>query len=82
MTKNKATLSDYLFFQSLLKGIRREKGLTQVVLAEKMRKPQSYVSKYESGEKRLDLVELRQVCQALEISLIDFVRRFEAKVES
>ena len=45
-----------------------------------MRQPQSYVSKYESGERRLDLLELRQVCNALDISLEAFIRRLESAI--
>ena len=39
---------------------------------------QAFVSKYETGERRLDFVEVREVCAAVGISLIDFVREFEA----
>jgi transcriptional regulator with XRE-family HTH domain len=39
--------------------------------------PQSFVSKYESGERRLDVLELRQVCAVVGVSLADFVRRLE-----
>jgi transcriptional regulator with XRE-family HTH domain len=39
--------------------------------------PQSVVSKYESGERRLDILELRQVCEATGITLTDFVARLE-----
>ena len=52
--------------------------MRQVDLAERLRLPQSYVSKYESGERRLDLLELRQVCNALGISLEAFIRRLES----
>ena len=38
---------------------------------------QSFVSTYESGERRLDLMELKQVCKALGVSILDFVERFE-----
>ena len=61
----------------LLRQIRVEAGLRQVDLAKKLRQPQSFVSKYESGERRLDLLELQQVCGALNLSLTEFVRRFE-----
>ena len=61
----------------LLREVRTEAGLRQTELAERLRKPQSFVSKYESGERRLDLIELREVCQALGIRLVDFVKRFE-----
>jgi transcriptional regulator with XRE-family HTH domain len=63
--------------QILLKSARREAGLSQVELAKKLGRPQSFVSKYESGERRLDLVELREICQALKIPLPLFAKRFE-----
>ncbi len=62
---------------SLLRQIRLEAGLTQVDLAKRLGQPQSYVSKYESGQRRLDLLEIRQLCQALGISLKEFVDKFE-----
>lgn len=65
---------------ALLRQIRFDAGLRQVDLAKRLKQPQSYVSKYESGERRLDLLELRAVCRAVGISLKDFVREFE-KVE-
>lgn len=62
---------------SLLRQLREDKGLRQVDLAHRLKRPQSFVSKYESGERRLDLVELRDICAALGTSLIEFVRLFE-----
>ena len=62
---------------TLLRQIRLDAGLRQVDLAAKLKQPQSYISKYESGERRLDLLELRQVCLAVGIDLKDFVREFE-----
>ena len=52
--------------------------MRQVDLANQLRQPQSYVSKYESGERRLDLLELRQICNALGTSLEAFIRRLES----
>lgn len=66
--------------QSLLRQVRAEAKLTQVGLAERLGKPQSFVSKYESGERRLDLVELRSVCRCLGITLRKFVGRFESSI--
>ena len=63
---------------ALLRTARQEAGMRQVDLADRLRQPQSYVSKYESGERRLDLLELRQVCNALGISLEAFIRRLES----
>lgn len=63
----------------LLRQVRIDAGLRQVDLAKRLRQPQSFVSKYESGERRLDLLELRQVCTAAGTSLEEFVKRFEGK---
>jgi transcriptional regulator with XRE-family HTH domain len=63
--------------QALLREIRLNASLKQSELAERINQSQSYISKYESGERRLDLLELDQICDAVGISLIDFVRRFD-----
>ena len=63
--------------QGLLRQIRLDAGLRQIDLAHRLGRPQSFVSKYESGEKRLDILELRQICEAVGISLVEFARRFE-----
>jgi transcriptional regulator with XRE-family HTH domain len=60
-----------------LRKIRVEAGLRQTDLARRLGKPQSFVSKYESGERRLDVLELRRICQVVGISLQDFVQRLE-----
>ncbi|MGA2146405.1 MAG: helix-turn-helix transcriptional regulator [Bryobacteraceae bacterium] len=65
---------------SLFRQARGDAGLSQVELARILHKPQSFVSKYESGTRRLDLLELRDVCRAMGISVIDFVRRFDKLV--
>ena len=61
---------------ALLRSYREKAGLRQVDVAERLDVPQSFVSKYESGERRLDLIELDQVCQALGTSLVSFVKAF------
>jgi transcriptional regulator with XRE-family HTH domain len=61
---------------ALLRQIRLDAGLTQSQLAEKIAQTQSYVSKYENGEQRLDLMELESICKATGISLQHFVERF------
>jgi transcriptional regulator with XRE-family HTH domain len=60
----------------LLKQIRVDAELTQAELAEKIGQTQSYVSKYENGEQRLDIIELEAVCKATGISLMTFVERY------
>ena len=63
---------------ALLRQIRVEANLTQGQVAESIGQTQSYVSKYENGEQRLDLIELESVCKAVAISLTEFVRRYLA----
>jgi transcriptional regulator with XRE-family HTH domain len=63
--------------QALLRKVRLDAGLRQTDLARRLRQPQSFVSKYESGERRLDLLELGQICKAVGITLVNFVREFE-----
>jgi len=63
--------------QRLLRELRREVGLRQVDLAERLGKPQSYVSKYESGEKILDILEAKEVCEALGLLLSEFAKKIE-----
>lgn len=50
---------------TLLRQLRREAGLTQAEIAKRLDVPQSFVSKYESGERRLDVIELRHVAAAI-----------------
>lgn len=63
--------------RELLRDLREAAGLRQVDLAARLKRPQSFVSKYESGEKTLDFLEVREVCHALGVPLVDFVRRYE-----
>lgn len=46
-----------------LREARKEAKLTQVEVARRLRKPQSFVSKMESGERRLDAVELKAIAR-------------------
>ncbi len=62
---------------SLLRQMRVDAGLRQADLARKLQQPQSFVSKYESGERRVDILELRDICCAVGVSLAEFVRRLE-----
>lgn len=67
--------------QKLLRQIRLDAGLRQKDLAERLEKPQSFISKYESGERRLDLVELHQICNMVGVSLEEFARKFEEETK-
>jgi transcriptional regulator with XRE-family HTH domain len=73
---------EQIILQGLLRQIRLGAGLRQEDLAERLEEPQSFVSKYESGERRLDLIELRQICQAVGVTLLELVRRYEEQIQS
>ena len=66
----------------LLRKARRTAGLRQEQLAARLNRPQSFVSKYESGERRVDLVELDEICHALGITLSHFVKEFTTATKS
>ena len=66
--------------QELLRELREAAELRQIDLAKRLGRPQSFVSKYESGEKNLDFLEVREVCEALGIPLVELVRRFEREI--
>lgn len=56
---------DYARLLEVLITARKKQGLTQQALADLLDKPQSFVSKYESGERRLDVVEFCQIAKIL-----------------
>ena len=68
----------YARFRELLIEARESTGLTQAVLAERLNRPQSYVSKFERGERRLDVVEYLEVAQALRIDPFSLLRQLTA----
>jgi transcriptional regulator with XRE-family HTH domain len=67
-------------FREFLKETRVAKNLTQADVATSLGLPQSYVSKYESGERRLDFVETVLVCEALGMKIKDFAAAYSAKL--
>ena len=77
MARTRGALSNKRLLE-LLREKRVDAGLRQSELARRLGQPQSFVSKYESGERRLDVLELRQICQALGITLVDFVTDLES----
>jgi len=73
---------DQTVLLSLLRQQRLAAGLKQAELAKRLAEPQSFVSKYESGERRLDLLELRQVCAALWFSVSELVQMLEEQLSA
>ena len=69
---------EYDEFRRRLIAARRAAKLTQIALAKRLSRPQSYVSKYERGERRLDVVEFFHVSYAIGVEPIDFLRQLYA----
>ncbi|MBF0864321.1 MAG: helix-turn-helix transcriptional regulator [Gluconobacter potus] len=61
--------------QSLLTEARKTGGMTQAELAAALGKPQSFVAKYENGERRIDVIEFADITAALGVSGADLLAR-------
>ncbi len=68
---------NYAHFLKVLHETREQAGLTQEELAERLGATQSFVGKCERGERRMDIVELRAFCLAMDTTLDKFVKAFE-----
>jgi transcriptional regulator with XRE-family HTH domain len=66
----------YKNFRELLVGVRKAAGLTQAELSQKLNRPQSFVSKYERGERRMDVIEFGEVAKALGVDPTKLLDRF------
>jgi transcriptional regulator with XRE-family HTH domain len=63
----------YQQFRSLLIKERKRAGLTQARLATRLNRPQSFVAKYEQGERRIDVIEFLEIAEALRVNPESFV---------
>jgi len=70
----------YKRFRELLAEARKDAGLTQAQLSSRLNRPQSFVSKYERGERRLDVVEFAEVARALRVDPIKFLAKFYREI--
>lgn len=68
---------EYTLFLGVLRSVREQAGITQQEIAARLGATQSFVSKCERGERRLDIVELRAWCSALGVPLSKFAVTFE-----
>ena len=68
----------YQILAKVLGDLRKQHGLLQQDVAEKIDRPQAFVSKYESGARRLDLVEFLEITVALGADPLEVLRKFIA----
>lgn len=71
---------EYAVLLELLKELREGAGVLQADLAERLESPQSYVSKSENGERRLDVLEVRAWCAALGVAFPTFARELDKRL--
>ena len=74
--------AEYEVVRALIRELRVGAGVKQAELSEALGKPQPYVSAIETGHRRVDLVEIRDICNALGVALPDFVDSFERSIRS
>ena len=67
---------EYRTFRELLRDLRLQKGVTQAQLSTALGMAQSFVSKYEMGERRLDFIEVERICGELGVGLEEFARSY------
>lgn len=72
--------NDYRAVIAALVRIRKEKRITQIQLAEAMRVNQSFISKVERGERRLDIAELLHICEALNVPISSLISIVPARI--
>jgi transcriptional regulator with XRE-family HTH domain len=70
----------YKVLQEHLVATRQAAGFTQLELAQKLGRPQSFVAKYEGGERRLDVIELIEICRLLATEPEKLVRMLKNKL--
>lgn len=67
-------------FLKLLKEKRLDSGLTQAQCSDQLGRPQSFMSDVETGSRRIDIIQLRDLCGILGISLPEFTEQLEMEI--
>jgi transcriptional regulator with XRE-family HTH domain len=80
MMRKSLHTKEYAAFLELLIEVRHRAGLTQVQLGQRLTFEQPAISKIERGERRVDVVELKMICDQLGISLQDFIAELEDRL--
>ena len=65
-----------------LRGKREKFGITQVQLADLLKVNQTFISRVETCDRRLDIIELHHICQVLDVSFVDFIQEVDRDILS
>ncbi len=68
---------EYKLFQQQLRLAREGQGISQNELARRLQTTQGYISKFENGDLRLDIAQIRAFCQAIGIPFLELMRRYD-----
>ncbi|MEB3309592.1 MAG: helix-turn-helix transcriptional regulator [Snowella sp.] len=68
---------EYDVFRKCMIAARKDAKLTQATLAKAIEKPQSFVAKYENGERRVDVIEFLIVTHAIGVDPCEILRKIE-----
>ncbi len=71
---------EYAIFRDMLVTARKTQGLMQAEVALQLGKPQSFVSKYETAERRLDFTEFVDIAMVLKIDPIEFLIEYQTRI--
>lgn len=71
----------YQVLAKMLGDLRKQKGMLQQDVADQLNRPQAFVSKYESGVRRLDMVEFLDVVAVLGADPIQLLKQFIAQTD-
>lgn len=74
--------AEHARFLALLIQTRRKAGLTQQQLAKKLGRPQSFIAKYENGERRIDIIEFTIIARAMNAEPVALLSRFLSGADS
>ena len=78
------SIHSHLYHQVIgrLRGKREKLGITQVQLADLLKVNQTFISRVETCDRRLDIIELHHICQVLGISFVDFIQEVDKDILS
>ena len=65
----------------MLRDERKKKKLTQIQLAKKMKRPQSFIAKVENGERRIDIIEFLSIARTSGINPVNLIRLLDREIK-